>query len=65
VALREPFRDVNRNGILRYMDEQLDEVIKKTFQCGLQLMTHVVGDRSLDQLLDALERLQSEAVHSD
>jgi predicted amidohydrolase YtcJ len=64
-ALREPFRDVNRNDILRYTDEQLYEVIKKTFECALHLMTHVVGDRGLDQLLDALERLQSEAVHSD
>jgi predicted amidohydrolase YtcJ len=64
-AMRHPFGDVDRIGILRYTDEKLYETIKKTFEHGVQLMAHVVGDRGLDQLLSVLERLKSEGVTSD
>jgi predicted amidohydrolase YtcJ len=64
-AMREPFNDVNRRGVLCYTDDELYKCLKKTFECGLQLMVHVIGDRGLDQLLDVLEKLASEGVHSD
>jgi predicted amidohydrolase YtcJ len=64
-AMREPFGDADRIGVLRYTDEKLYETIKKTFEHGAQLMAHVIGDRGLDQLLSVLERLKSEGVRSD
>jgi predicted amidohydrolase YtcJ len=64
-AMREPFGDADRIGMLRYTDEKLYETIKKTFEQGVQLMAHVIGDRGLDQLLSVLERLESEGVRSD
>jgi predicted amidohydrolase YtcJ len=63
-AMNEPFVDVNTKGILRYNDQELYEDIRNTFVSGVQLMAHVIGDRGMDQLLNALERLDSEGIRS-
>jgi predicted amidohydrolase YtcJ len=61
-AMREPFRDTGQTGMLCHTNEDLYEIIKETFNCGLQLMAHVIGDRGLDQILNVLERLVSEGI---
>jgi predicted amidohydrolase YtcJ len=63
-ALREPFSDVDRKGVLLHTDEELYEIVKDIFMRGVQLMGHVIGDRGLDQFLNVLERLQSEGIES-
>jgi predicted amidohydrolase YtcJ len=64
-AMWERFNDADRRGILHCTDDKLDECLKETFECGLQIMAHVIGDCGLDQLSDALKRLASEGVRSD
>jgi predicted amidohydrolase YtcJ len=63
-AMKKPFIDVNTTGILRYTDEELYEDIRHTFVSGVQLMVHVIGDRGMDQILNMLERLNSEGIRS-
>jgi predicted amidohydrolase YtcJ len=64
-ALREPFEDVERRGVLIHSDEELDGIVKETFIRGAQLMGDVIGDRGLDQFLNVLERLKSEGIESE
>jgi predicted amidohydrolase YtcJ len=61
----ELFNDANRRGILRFMDDKFSECLKERFDCVFQIIMHVIGERGLDQLLGALERLASEGVRSD
>jgi predicted amidohydrolase YtcJ len=63
--MRELFNDANRRGILRSMDDEFSECLKKRFNCGLQIKVHIIGECRLDQLLGALERLASDGVPSD
>jgi predicted amidohydrolase YtcJ len=64
-VMQELFNDTNRRGILRSMDGEFSECLKESFDCGLQIIMHVIGERGLDKLLGALERLASEGVRSD
>lgn len=47
-------------GELRFTDEQAYEVFKLAYDQGYQICTHTIGDAACRQVLDTLERLQSE-----
>jgi predicted amidohydrolase YtcJ len=55
-AMRRPFLDVGRTGVLTMSDDELADLVRRVNERGVQLMIHCIGDRALDQLLDALER---------
>jgi predicted amidohydrolase YtcJ len=63
-ALREPFADANHRGILIQSDDKLYELIKERFERDLQIMTHCLGDRALDVLIDQIERVKAEGIET-
>jgi hypothetical protein len=54
-ALREPYSDDPSNsGLLRYRDEELAEVVGRADSAGYQVIIHAIGDRAVEQAIDAL-----------
>jgi predicted amidohydrolase YtcJ len=64
-AMSTPFSDTGTMGMLRRTDQELYDTIRESFEKGLQVMAHVIGDRGLDQILSVLERLQNDGVKSE
>ncbi len=54
-ALREPYADDPSNtGLLRYSDEGLRELVVRADSLGHQVIVHAIGDRAVEQAIDAL-----------
>ena len=54
-ALRKPYSDDPGNsGILRYRDEELATLVTETDAEGYQVIIHAIGDRAVEQAIDAL-----------
>jgi hypothetical protein len=57
-ALREPYTDDPTNsGILRYTDEELSKLVERIDAKGYQVIIHAIGDRAVEQAVDALARV--------
>lgn len=53
-AMIEPYSDDHGNrGLLLMKPEELDRVVAKARDCGVQVATHAIGDRGNHQVLDA------------
>lgn len=53
-ALTKPYHDDPDNlGLLLFTDEQLNEIIKLADENDMQIAVHAIGDKALDQLLNA------------
>lgn len=60
-ATREPYTsDCKDHGILYWSQEDLDELIGGAHRQGFQCTVHAVGDRAIEQTLDAMGRAQRE-----
>lgn len=54
-ALREPYTDDRTNmGILRRTDVELAEMVERVDSKGYQLILHAIGDRAVEQAIEAL-----------
>jgi len=61
-ATRAPYTsDCNDCGILYFRQEELDELLGRAHRLGFQCTVHAVGDRAIEQTLDAMARAQREA----
>ncbi len=57
-ALREPYADDPSNsGILRMTDEDLSALVERVDAKGFQAIIHAIGDRAVEQAVDALARV--------
>ena len=57
-ALRQPYSDDPSNfGILRYSDEQLSDIVERVDKAGMQAIIHAIGDRAVEQAVEALGRV--------
>jgi predicted amidohydrolase YtcJ len=57
-ALREPYADDPGNtGILRMKDAELSDLIERVDAMGYQAIVHAIGDRAVEQAIDALARV--------
>jgi hypothetical protein len=57
-ALREPYSDDSDNsGILRHTDEELDSILEKADASAYQVIIHAIGDRAVEQAVQALSRV--------
>ena len=57
-ALREPYTDDPTNsGLLRYTDSQLQDLINDSDDAGYQVIVHAIGDRAIEQAIEALGRV--------
>jgi predicted amidohydrolase YtcJ len=52
-ALAEPYTDSGGNGALNYTAEELTSLIGRAERAGLQTVIHAIGDRAIEQVLDA------------
>jgi predicted amidohydrolase YtcJ len=60
-ATREPYTsDCGDCGILYWKQEELDGLLGRAHRAGFQCTVHAVGDRAIEQTLDALARAQRE-----
>lgn len=65
-AMRKPYlNDPATKGIPDYTDEDLYAMCKLAHDSGMQIATHSIGDGSLQQILDAYERVQTENPRAD
>jgi predicted amidohydrolase YtcJ len=61
-ATREPYTsNCQDHGILYWAQEDLDDLIGQAHRQGFQCTVHAVGDRAIEQTLDAMARAQREA----
>lgn len=55
--LNEPYSDdPSQIGVSNYSQEELDAVIQDAYDNDLQIGVHVIGDRSVEMLLESLEK---------
>jgi len=55
-ALYEPYSDLPEStGILYWKDEDLNRFIRQAHEAGLQIGVHAIGERAIDQVLNAYE----------
>lgn len=52
-ALAEPYADSGERGKLNYSTSELTCLIERVERAGLQTVIHAIGDRGIDQVLDA------------
>jgi predicted amidohydrolase YtcJ len=61
-ATREPYSSNCQDcGILYFAQEELDDLLGRAHRLGFQCTVHAVGDRAIEQTLDAMARAQHEA----
>lgn len=61
-ATREPYSSNCQDcGILYWEQEELDELLGRAHRLGFQCTVHAVGDRAIEQTLNAMGRAQREA----
>jgi predicted amidohydrolase YtcJ len=59
-ALSLPYTDEPENdGILRYTDTELKEMVEKIDSSGMQAIIHAIGDRAIAQAIDAISSVDS------
>jgi predicted amidohydrolase YtcJ len=60
-ATREPYSsNCHDSGILYWAQDDLDDLLGRAHRQGFQCTVHAVGDRAIEQTLDALARAQRE-----
>ena len=65
-ALLEPYADANHRGFMnRTTKEALMPVLKQALREGVQIMTHVIGDRALRETLDWYREAQAAVPQSE
>jgi predicted amidohydrolase YtcJ len=61
-AFHDPYADRDTTGSLRYSTDEIADHIAACADAGLQTGFHVIGDRAIDTVLDAFERVGRERV---
>lgn len=60
-ATRDPYTvDPDDSGIAYWQQDELDDLIGRAHRAGWQCTVHAVGDRAIEQTLDAMARAQAE-----
>ncbi|WP_408007905.1 amidohydrolase [Pseudalkalibacillus sp. A8] len=62
-ALREPYHDQpETEGELIYTQEELNEMVKAADENNMQVAMHAIGDRAVEQALNAIEQVGAEKM---
>jgi predicted amidohydrolase YtcJ len=65
-ALYESYSDLPEStGVLYWKDEDLNRFIRQAHEAGLQIGVHAIGDRAIDQILNAYEISLRESPRTD
>lgn len=64
-SMREPYTDQpNTSGDLEFSPNEVEAILRDSLQSGEQLVLHVVGDRAVENVLNAMEATGGEKVWS-
>lgn len=64
-AMRKPYKDrPETSGTLDFSQKEIEDILRESLQSNEQLMFHVVGDRTTEAVLDAMDATGSEHVWS-
>ncbi|AQQ53424.1 amidohydrolase [Planococcus lenghuensis] len=69
-ALREPYSDrPETRGVLNYPSQDLKDIVKLAAEHDMQVAMHAIGDRAVDEALDAIEfagehKLRHRIIHA-
>ena len=58
-AVLEPYIHNGESGVLSYTDEELFEVLEKFHRMGLGITAHAIGDATIRQFIDGVEKLKA------
>jgi predicted amidohydrolase YtcJ len=58
-AVLEPYIHNGESGVLSYTDDELFEVLEKFHQMGLGITAHSIGDATIRQFIDGVEKLKA------
>lgn len=65
-ALKEPYSDKpDTCGVMLHKKKELDELVTKSHQAGLQLAIHAIGDHTVEAVLNAFEKALKEYPSKD
>jgi predicted amidohydrolase YtcJ len=65
-ALKEPYSDNPRKrGMMLYGQEELCQLVSKAHDAGLQLGIHAIGDRAIENVLNAFEKAVKKSPQHD
>ncbi|HEX3244865.1 MAG TPA: amidohydrolase [Chloroflexota bacterium] len=65
-ATRQPYDSMPCScGILYYDQEELDELVERAHAAGFQVTAHAVGDRAIEMMLNAYERVLARHPRAD
>ncbi len=56
-AISTPFKVTGTNGVLRFQDEELFELMLEAHVNGFRIATHAIGDVALEQVISTYEKL--------
>ncbi len=59
-ALSVPYKVTGTQGVLRFADDELFELMFEAHQAGYRIATHAIGDVALDQVITTYERLYAQ-----
>lgn len=57
-ALHDPYRDTGGIGLLLYERDELSGLIERYLDAGLAVAIHAIGDRAIDQVIEAVAELK-------
>ncbi|ASN07313.1 metal-dependent hydrolase [Virgibacillus necropolis] len=62
-ALRQAYHDKpSTSGNLIYPQDELDEIVQTAHENGMQVAMHAIGDRTVEQALNALEKVDTKKL---
>lgn len=61
-AVRTPYLDTKKSGMMIHTDEELYDIIKEATLKDIQVMAHSIGDAAIEQHIRVLEKLIQEGV---
>jgi len=65
-AMREPYtKDPENRGILWMEQEELNGLVERAHSAGFQIGSHAIGDRAIESVLDAYERVLTPCPRAD
>jgi predicted amidohydrolase YtcJ len=65
-ATRQPYTSMPHScGLLYFSQAELDELVERAHVAGFQVTAHTVGDRAIEMMLDAYERVLAKHPRAD
>ena len=58
-ALTVPYRNRRQRGLLNFSDAELELLVRESYESGMQLLCHCIGDRAMEQAIRVITPFQN------